>query len=150
MEGGRGERGGGRGGGWKEGVNVDALCYVCQCACVMYTIPTYTALPCCLICENAVFLPVSSVCAQEAVALVSKLQYNTLFDPAVKRVFGKTLVCRTLEAASQLAKSDELDCVTLDGEEGGAREGNSGGGEGGGRAGIDSTRTVQYGYSVYE
>ena len=55
-------------------------------------------------------------CPQEAVALVSKLQYNDLFDPAVKRVFGKTLVCRTLEAASQLAKSDELDCVTLDGE----------------------------------
>ena len=55
-------------------------------------------------------------CMQEAVALVSKLQYNSLFDPAVKRVFGKTLVCRTLEAASQLAKSDELDCVTLDGE----------------------------------
>ena len=52
---------------------------------------------------------------------MSKLQYNTLFDPAVKRVFGKTLVCRTLEAASQLAKSDELDCVTLDGEEGGVR-----------------------------
>ena len=47
---------------------------------------------------------------------MSKLQYNDLFDPAVKRVFGKTLVCRTLEAASQLAKSDELDCVTLDGE----------------------------------
>ena len=47
---------------------------------------------------------------------MSKLQYNSLFDPAVKRVFGKTLVCRTLEAASQLAKSDELDCVTLDGE----------------------------------
>ena len=39
-----------------------------------------------------------------------------MFDPAVKRVFGKTLVCRTLETASQLAKSDDLDCVTLDGE----------------------------------
>ena len=39
-----------------------------------------------------------------------------MFDSAAKRVFGKTLVCRTLETASQLAKSDDLDCVTLEGE----------------------------------
>ena len=92
--------------------------------CVMYVNVCVVCL-----CESSVSLPVSSacVCAQEAVALMSKLQYNTLFDPAVKRVFGKTLVCRTLESASQLAKSDELDCVTLNGEEGGGR----GRGEGG-------------------
>ena len=70
-------------------------------------------LVCCVWCPH-----VHPPRVQEAVALVSKLQYNALFDPAVKRVFGKTLVCRTLEAASQLAKSDELDCVTLDGERG--------------------------------
>jgi structural maintenance of chromosome 3 (chondroitin sulfate proteoglycan 6) len=40
-----------------------------------------------------------------------------MFDSAAKRVFGKTLVCRTLETASQLAKSDDLDCVTLEGDQ---------------------------------
>jgi structural maintenance of chromosome 3 (chondroitin sulfate proteoglycan 6) len=54
---------------------------------------------------------------EEAVPLISKLQYNSMFDSAAKRVFGKTLVCRTLETASQLAKSDDLDCVTLEGDQ---------------------------------
>ena len=84
------------------------------CAALTFTTPgvccTHTHYTWCMLHSHSPHPP------QEAVPLISKLQYNSMFDPAVKRVFGKTLVCRTLETASQLAKSDDLDCVTLDGE----------------------------------
>ena len=73
-------------------------CYICL------AVPLYTFKMLFLLCQ-----------LQEAIPLISKLQYNSMFDAALQRVFGKTLICRNLEIASQLSHSDELDCVTLDG-----------------------------------
>lgn len=38
-----------------------------------------------------------------------------MFKPAVQTIFGKTLVCRDMDKASQYSKSANMDCVTLEG-----------------------------------
>ena len=48
--------------------------------------------------------------------MVSKLHYDPKYDKAMRYLFGKTLICRHLDAATKLARSTGLDCVTLDGK----------------------------------
>jgi hypothetical protein len=36
---------------------------------------------------------------------------------ALRYIFGRTLICRNLEVATQLARTTGLDCVTLDGDQ---------------------------------
>ena len=40
-----------------------------------------------------------------------------MFKPAMQLAFGKTLICRNMEIASQFSKSAKLDCITMEGEE---------------------------------
>ena len=47
--------------------------------------------------------------------MISKLRFDEAFRPAMNLVFGKTLICRNMEVASQFSKSENLDCITLDG-----------------------------------
>lgn len=47
--------------------------------------------------------------------MISKLTYNELFAPAMKHVFGKTLIACSMEVATQIARTQNLDCITLDG-----------------------------------
>lgn len=49
--------------------------------------------------------------------MVSKLVYEPKYEKAMKYLFGKTLICRNLESATNLARSTGLDCVTLDGDQ---------------------------------
>ena len=49
--------------------------------------------------------------------MVSKLEYEDKYDKAVRYIFGRTLICRNLEVATQLARTTGLDCVTLDGDQ---------------------------------
>ena len=43
-----------------------------------------------------------------------KLKYDrTRFKKAFLTVFGKTLICRDIDVASQYSKSANMDCVTL-------------------------------------
>jgi len=44
------------------------------------------------------------------------LNMKKKFDKAVRHIFGRTLICRELEAAVKTAKSHRFDCVTLDGD----------------------------------
>lgn len=53
---------------------------------------------------------------QDAIPMISKLRYNTNFDKAFKHVFGKTLICRSMEVSTQLARAFTMDCITLEGE----------------------------------
>ena len=48
--------------------------------------------------------------------MVSKLHYDPKYDTAMRYLFGKTLICRHLDAATKLSRSTGLDCVTLDGQ----------------------------------
>ncbi|KAH9515257.1 Structural maintenance of chromosomes protein 3 [Bulinus truncatus] len=53
----------------------------------------------------------------DAVAMIKKLQYDKMFDPAIKHVFGKTLIARNMEVATQFARTQNLDCITLEGDQ---------------------------------
>jgi len=54
---------------------------------------------------------------KDAIAMVSKLEYEERYDKALRYIFGRTLICRNLEVATNLARSTGLDCVTLDGDQ---------------------------------
>uniref|UniRef100_A0A1B0CYF8 Structural maintenance of chromosomes protein 3 n=1 Tax=Phlebotomus papatasi TaxID=29031 RepID=A0A1B0CYF8_PHLPP len=49
--------------------------------------------------------------------MISKLKYEEQYDKALRYIFGKILICRNLERATELAKSTGLDCVTLEGDQ---------------------------------
>nr|XP_036227960.1 structural maintenance of chromosomes protein 3 isoform X1 [Bactrocera oleae] len=53
----------------------------------------------------------------DSIPMLSKLKYDEQHDKALRYIFGKTLICRNLERATELAKSTGLDCVTLDGDQ---------------------------------
>ena len=54
---------------------------------------------------------------KDAIAMVTKLEYEDRYDKALRYIFGRTLICRNLEVATQLARTTGLDCVTLDGDQ---------------------------------
>merc|ERR1712141_131301 len=54
---------------------------------------------------------------KDAIAMVNKLTYDDMYDKALRYIFGRTLICRNLEVATQLARTTGLDCVTLDGDQ---------------------------------
>jgi len=55
--------------------------------------------------------------SQDAISMLSKLNYNPKFDGCMKHCFGKTLICRSMEVASQFARTWNLDGITLDGDQ---------------------------------
>lgn len=52
---------------------------------------------------------------QDAIPMISKLNYEPKHERAMKYIFGKTLICRNLEVATQIARTSNLDCITLEG-----------------------------------
>lgn len=54
---------------------------------------------------------------QDALPMVNKLNYEEKYDKALRYIFGKTLICRNLEVATRLARTTQLDCVTLEGDQ---------------------------------
>ena len=47
--------------------------------------------------------------------MVNHLKFNPIFKPAIHQVFGKTLICRDMDTASQFSKSADMDCITPEG-----------------------------------
>jgi structural maintenance of chromosome 3 (chondroitin sulfate proteoglycan 6) len=43
--------------------------------------------------------------------------YEDRLDKAMRYIFGKTLICRNLEIATNISKQYNLDCITLDGDQ---------------------------------
>ena len=68
---------------------------------------------------------------KDAMPLMERLEYNPDSDAQAEKVlsffFGRTLLCRDLEAAVKIARRTGLDCVTLDGEKGSGKGVLSGG-----------------------
>ncbi|KAI9672669.1 MAG: Structural maintenance of chromosomes protein 3 [Alyxoria varia] len=60
--------------------------------------------------------PANIPTANDAVELVSRLQYDPQFDNAFKQVFGKTIVCPDLQIAAQYARSHGVNAITPDGD----------------------------------
>uniref|UniRef100_A0AAY5L812 Structural maintenance of chromosomes protein n=1 Tax=Esox lucius TaxID=8010 RepID=A0AAY5L812_ESOLU len=71
------------------------------------------------------FLPISKLDVRDtaypetndAIPMISKLRYSQQFDKAFKHVFGKTLICRSMEVSTQLARAFTMDCITLEGDQ---------------------------------
>ncbi|TRY96998.1 hypothetical protein DNTS_001432 [Danionella cerebrum] len=71
------------------------------------------------------FLPLSKLDVRDtaypetndAIPMISKLRYSQNFDKAFKHVFGKTLICRSMEVSTQLARAFTMDCITLEGDQ---------------------------------
>ncbi|KAF8098262.1 hypothetical protein N665_0270s0033 [Sinapis alba] len=65
--------------------------------------------------------------SSEAIPLLKRLKFDPKFAPALGQVFGRTVVCRDLNVATRVAKSDGLDCITLEGDQVGRKGGMTGG-----------------------
>ncbi|XP_042143182.1 structural maintenance of chromosomes protein 3 [Ixodes scapularis] len=55
--------------------------------------------------------------SNDAIPMISKLNFDSKFESAMKYIYGKTLICRNLEVATQIARTSNLDCITLDGDQ---------------------------------
>ncbi|KAF8567710.1 hypothetical protein P879_10068 [Paragonimus westermani] len=70
------------------------------------------------------FLPINRLCVQEctypetsdAIPMISRLNFDDKFRSVMLHIFGKTLICRSIEIATQLARTKNFDCITLDGK----------------------------------
>ncbi|BGP39221.1 Structural maintenance of chromosomes protein 3 [Rhodotorula kratochvilovae] len=52
----------------------------------------------------------------EAIPMINKLKFAEQFRPAFKQVFGRTIICQTLEIAGAYTRSHNLNAITLDGD----------------------------------
>lgn len=63
----------------------------------------------------------------DVVPLLKKLNFRSEFGPALKQVFGRTVICRDLDVATNVARSNSLDCITLEGDQVSKKGGMTGG-----------------------
>lgn len=54
--------------------------------------------------------------SDDVTPLINHLQYDQIFDPAVRQIFGNTIVVRNLEMGSQIAHNNDLNAITLEGD----------------------------------
>ncbi|KAG0197226.1 Structural maintenance of chromosomes protein 3 [Mortierella sp. GBA30] len=54
--------------------------------------------------------------APDAIPMIKHLNFDPIYTKAFQQVFGRVLICKTLEAAATYSKSYNLDGITLDGD----------------------------------
>ncbi|XP_078432329.1 structural maintenance of chromosomes (SMC) family protein isoform X2 [Wolffia australiana] len=65
--------------------------------------------------------------SSDVVPLLKKLNFSQDHAPAFSQVFGRTVICRDLDVATRVARSDDLDCITLEGDQVSKKGGMTGG-----------------------
>ncbi|KAH0996615.1 hypothetical protein GBA52_020479 [Prunus armeniaca] len=63
----------------------------------------------------------------DVVPLLKKLKFAPNYNPAFAQVFARTVVCRDLDVATKVARTDGLDCITLEGDQVSKKGGMTGG-----------------------
>ncbi|KAJ3670865.1 hypothetical protein LUZ60_008291 [Juncus effusus] len=63
----------------------------------------------------------------DVVPILKKLKFRSEYNPAFKQVFGRTVICRDLDTATKVAKTNGLDCITLEGDKVSKKGGMTGG-----------------------
>eukprot|EP01043_Picozoa_sp_COSAG02_P012667 COSAG02_NODE_492_length_21210_cov_13.381176_12_plen_471_part_00 len=53
----------------------------------------------------------------DVIPLMSRLTFDSKFEPAFRQVFGKTLIARDTATATHYARMHKVNCVTLDGDQ---------------------------------
>ncbi|KAL0437108.1 UNVERIFIED_CONTAM: Structural maintenance of chromosomes protein 3 [Sesamum radiatum] len=81
------------------------------------------------------FIPLNRVTAprvtypqsSDVIPLLKKLQFSDKYASAFAQVFAKTVICRDLDVATRVARTDGLDCITLEGDQVNKKGGMTGG-----------------------
>lgn len=60
--------------------------------------------------------PASVPRANDAIEMISKLQFDPKFEKAFQQVFGKTIICPNLQIAAQYARSHGVSAITPEGD----------------------------------
>ncbi|CAL5357249.1 unnamed protein product [Camellia sinensis] len=53
--------------------------------------------------------------SSDVIPLLKKLRFLPDYTPAFAQVFARTVICRDLDVATRVARTDGLDCITLEG-----------------------------------
>ncbi|EDO34136.1 predicted protein, partial [Nematostella vectensis] len=80
--------------------------------------------------------------SDDVMPMISKLNFDDTLRPAMELAFGKTLICRDLDVATQYSKSENLDCITLDGDQVSRRGALTGGHYDTRKSRLDLQRTI--------
>ncbi|KAJ8439363.1 hypothetical protein Cgig2_022500 [Carnegiea gigantea] len=65
--------------------------------------------------------------SDDVVPLLKKLKFLDAYTKAFSQVFGRTVVCRNLDVATRVARTDGFDCITLEGDQVSKKGGMTGG-----------------------
>ncbi|XP_050229929.1 structural maintenance of chromosomes protein 3 [Mercurialis annua] len=63
----------------------------------------------------------------DVIPLLKKLKFSSNFTPAFAQVFARTVICRDLNVATEVARTNGLDCITLEGDQVSKKGGMTGG-----------------------
>ncbi|OTB07940.1 hypothetical protein M426DRAFT_216444 [Hypoxylon sp. CI-4A] len=88
--------------------------------------------------------------ANDAVPLLSKIQFNPQYEKAFQQVFGNTIICPNLTIASQYARSHGVHGVTPDGDTSNKRGAMTGGYIDTRKSRLDAVRAVNKWREEYE
>lgn len=65
--------------------------------------------------------------SSDVIPLLKKLKFAPNYTPAFAQVFARTVICRDLDVATKVARTDGLDCITLEGDQVSKKGGMTGG-----------------------
>ncbi|CAK9176576.1 unnamed protein product [Ilex paraguariensis] len=65
--------------------------------------------------------------SSDVIPLLKKLRFSRDYTPAFAQVFARTVICRDLDVATRVARSDGLDCITMEGDQVSKKGGMTGG-----------------------
>uniref|UniRef100_A0A3Q7GZH8 SMC hinge domain-containing protein n=1 Tax=Solanum lycopersicum TaxID=4081 RepID=A0A3Q7GZH8_SOLLC len=63
----------------------------------------------------------------DVIPLLKKLRFSDSYSRAFEQVFARTVICRNLDVATRVARTDGLDCITLEGDQVSKKGGMTGG-----------------------
>ncbi|XP_075634803.1 structural maintenance of chromosomes protein 3 isoform X1 [Castanea sativa] len=65
--------------------------------------------------------------SSDVVPLLKRLKFSPNYHAAFAQVFARTVICRDLDVATRVARTDGLDCITLEGDQVSKKGGMTGG-----------------------
>lgn len=55
--------------------------------------------------------------SHDVIPLIKKINYESIYEKAMMQVFGRTLLCRSIEVGSTFAREHNFDAITLSGDQ---------------------------------
>ena len=94
--------------------------------------------------------PISIPKASDAIHMITKLQYDPMFESAFQHVFGKTIICPNLQVAAQYARSHAVSAITPEGDRADKKGALTGGYHDPRNSRVDAVRSVMKWREEYE